>query len=75
MAGTRRGGYAAAETNKTKYGADFYARIGAKGGAATYKGKKGFAANRELARIAGSIGGKRSKRGPIRDYELFGGNK
>ena len=32
MAGTKSGGKAAAATNKSKYGADFYARIGAKGG-------------------------------------------
>lgn len=32
--------------------------IGAKGGTAQYKGKKGFAANPELARTAGSKGGK-----------------
>ena len=32
MAGTKAGGVAAAQTNKEKYGADFYARIGAAGG-------------------------------------------
>lgn len=32
MAGTIQGGRAAATTNKTKYGSDFYAMIGAKGG-------------------------------------------
>lgn len=32
MAGTKAGGQAAAATNKEKYGADFYARIGAVGG-------------------------------------------
>lgn len=60
MAGTRAGGKAAAETNKRKHGADFYARIGAKGGK---KGRTGgFAANRELARIAGAKGGRISRR-------------
>jgi hypothetical protein len=29
MAGTKEGGKAAASTNKTKYGKDFYAKIGA----------------------------------------------
>ena len=29
MAGTQKGGKAAAETNKTRHGSDFYARIGA----------------------------------------------
>ena len=38
MAGTKAGGKAAATTNKTKYGSDFYAKIGAKGGK---KGKTG----------------------------------
>ena len=32
MAGTKAGGKAAAATNKAKYGADFYAKIGANGG-------------------------------------------
>mgnify|MGYP006363290491 FL=1 len=60
MAGTKEGGRAAAQTNKTKYGADFYARIGAKGGK---KGRTGgFFADRELARIAGAKGGKISRR-------------
>lgn len=60
MAGTKMGGKAAATTNKTKYGADFYAKIGAKGGK---KGKTGgFYANRELARKAGAIGGRISRR-------------
>lgn len=60
MAGTVAGGKAAAATNKVKYGADFYARIGAMGGR---KGRTGgFWANRELARIAGAKGGRISKR-------------
>ncbi len=60
MAGTKEGGRAAAATNKTKYGSDFYAKIGAKGGK---KGRTGgFYANRELARIAGAKGGKISRR-------------
>lgn len=60
MAGTKMGGQAAASTNKTKYGADFYAKIGAMGGK---KGKTGgFFANRELARLAGAKGGRISRR-------------
>lgn len=60
MAGTVNGGKAAATTNKEKYGADFYAKIGAMGGK---KGKTGgFYANRELARIAGAKGGRISRR-------------
>lgn len=60
MAGTKVGGRAAAATNKAKYGPDFYARIGAIGGKKGTTG--GFAANRELARKAGAIGGKISRR-------------
>ena len=61
MAGTLEGGRAAASTNKLKYGEDFYAKIGRRGG---QKGRTGgFAANRELARTAGAIGGKKSRRG------------
>jgi hypothetical protein len=60
MAGTKDGGKAAAETNKKKYGPDFYARIGAQGGK---KGRTGgFFANRELARVAGAKGGRISRR-------------
>jgi len=60
MAGTQDGGKAAATTNKEKYGADFYAKIGAKGG---QKGRTGgFFANRELARLAGAKGGRISRR-------------
>lgn len=61
MAGTKNGGISAAETNKRKYGADFYAKIGAIGGKNGKTG--GFFANRELARIAGAKGGKISRRG------------
>ena len=60
MAGTKTGGKAAANTNKSKHGADFYAKIGAMGGK---KGKTGgFYANRELARLAGAKGGRISRR-------------
>lgn len=60
MAGTKAGGKAAAATNKKKYGSDFYAKIGAKGGVVGKTG--GFYANRELAREAGARGGKISRR-------------
>ncbi len=64
MAGTKAGGLKARETNMAKYGADFYARIGAKGGRNGHTG--GFAANPELARRAGAKGGRISRRGPAR---------
>lgn len=60
MAGTTAGGKEAAATNKAKYGSDFYARIGAKGGRVGRTG--GFYANRELARVAGQKGGRISRR-------------
>lgn len=60
MAGTKAGGLKAAKTNTDKYGADFYVKIGAQGGKKGTTG--GFYANRELARIAGAIGGKKSRR-------------
>jgi general stress protein YciG len=60
MAGTKAGGKAAAETNKKKYGSEFYARIGQMGG---QKGRTGgFFANRDLAREAGRKGGRISRR-------------
>ena len=64
MSGTLAGGKLAAETNKKRYGADFYANIGRKGGKNGHTG--GFAADHERARRAGAIGGKKSKRGPAK---------
>jgi hypothetical protein len=61
MAGTKKGGAKAAATNRSKYGADFYARIGSMGGKLGRTG--GFYANRELARQAGAKGGRISRRG------------
>ena len=60
MAGTKIGGMKAAATNKAKHGSDFYAKIGAKGGKNGHTG--GFAANPELARVAGARGGRVSRR-------------
>ena len=60
MAGTKAGGKKAALKNREKYGDNFYRMIGSKGGQNGHTG--GFAANRELARIAGAKGGKISRR-------------
>ena len=60
MAGTKAGGQKAAATNKARHGSDFYAKIGQKGGKNGTTG--GFAANPELARIAGAKGGRVSRR-------------
>lgn len=64
MSGTKAGGLKAKKTNLERQGADWYSRIGSKGGKNGHTG--GFFANHELARIAGSIGGKKSKRGPAK---------
>lgn len=66
MPGTIEGGRKAAATNKKKYGKEFYANIGRKGGKNGHTG--GFAANPELAREAGRKGGKISKRGPAKRF-------
>jgi uncharacterized protein len=69
MAGTVAGGLAAAETNKRKYGKDFYARVGRIGGQRGRTG--GFASQavgadgltgKQRAAVAGAIGGRKSRR-------------
>lgn len=59
MAGTTIGGQKAAKKNLQRDPL-FYAKIGAKGGKMGHTG--GFAANPELARIAGAKGGRISRR-------------
>lgn len=55
------GGKLAALTNKRQHGENFYSEVGKIGG--SVKGvKKGFAANPDLAKSAGSLGGKNSRR-------------
>lgn len=73
MAGTKNGGRRAAATNKERHGKDFYARIGARGGknghtggfASDVVGKDGLTGT-QRAKIAGAIGGRKSKRGPAK---------
>lgn len=63
MAGTREGGLKAAAKNKEKHGEDFYSVIGAKGGSISKSGGFGNGEQgRELARIAGAKGGRKSRR-------------
>jgi len=59
MAGTKEGGKKAALKNLQR-NPSFYAEIGRKGGQRGHTG--GFAANPELARIAGAKGGRISRR-------------
>lgn len=77
MPGTIAGGHKARETNKKKYGDNFYRMIGSKGGQKTGI-KKGFALNPALAKKAGAKGGKISRRtgvttgqGKINNRELI----
>lgn len=64
MSGTKAGGLKTAQTNRRKYGDDYYSRMGRKGGQMGHTG--GFAANPALARIAGAKGGRISRRGPAK---------
>ena len=72
MAGTKAGGLKTAATNKARYGSDFYAKIGAKGGRNGFGG--GFALNKPcscsefpfehyIQNCAGRKGGRVSRRG------------
>lgn len=63
MTGTQIGGMKAAATNKAKYGGKFYQQIGRLGGKSEHSGKRGFAANLELAKKAGTKGGQIGQRG------------
>lgn len=67
MAGNKAGGMKAKETNYKLYGKDFYREIGRRGGANGHTG--GFAANPELAKIAGAKGGRISRRTGIKNGE------
>lgn len=67
MPGTRVGGLKTVETNKKRYGDDFYHKIGKLGGAKSRGG--GFAYDREKAREAGRKGGKASRRTAIKQVE------
>lgn len=73
MAGNKRGGLAARDTNKERHGDNFYQVIGALGGKRSRKG--GFASNkvgkdgltgRERAKLAGARGGRLSRRSKAR---------
>lgn len=67
MAGNKAGGKKTANTVYAKYGKDYYANIGRKGGLACVT--KGFGANPELAKEAGRKGGKKSSRAGVKNGE------
>ena len=75
MSGTLEGGRKARDKNYKRYGEDFYRNIGRKGGSAPTEKPKGFAANPELARKAGAIGGRVSRRTGIKNGEGKTSNK
>ncbi len=65
MSGNREGSKKAVATIKAKYGEDFFKRIGKlqqESWERNGRKPRGFAANHELARIAGAKGGAKSKR-------------
>lgn len=73
MAGTSLGAWKASITNRERYGEDFYAKIGRKGGQNGTTG--GFASEKvgrdgltgpQRAQKAGKIGGMKSRRGPAK---------
>lgn len=58
MGGTKEGGYKAMTTNTSRYGADFYKRIGHIGGSSPKTKPAGFAAMPRWKRVAaGKKGG------------------
>lgn len=76
MSGTKAGGKKAAETNRLKYGNDFYKNIGKRGGMSSNTG--GFASEKigmdgmtgnQRARIVGAKGGRISSRSGIKNGE------
>ncbi len=73
MVGTKAGCLKSAQTNYKKYGKDFYRNIGKKGGKNGHTG--GFNSEKvgkdgltgfERAKIAGAMGGRKSRRGPAK---------
>lgn len=75
MPGTKAGAKRAAETNKKRYGKDFYRNIGRIGGKKN-PGTGGFACKvrgadgltgPERASLVGAIGGSISRRGPVKN--------
>ena len=66
MSGTKSGAIKAAATNKAKYGEDYYAKMGAKGGSGHRPEKRYFHTHPDVARMVGAKGGRISRRGPTK---------
>lgn len=62
MSGTRTGGLRAVQTNKERYGDDWYSSIGFKGGSGHRPETRWFHKHPEMAKKYGKIGGMKSKR-------------
>lgn len=76
MSGNKVGGLKVAQTNKRKYGDDYYVNIGRIGGKASNNGGFGSSkigkdglTGKERARLAGAVGGSRSKRKTTKSVE------
>lgn len=76
MSGNKIGGLKVAQTNKRKYGEDYYVNIGRIGGKASKNGGFGSSkigkdglTGKERARLAGAVGGLKSKRKATRSIE------
>lgn len=77
MSGTTAGGQKAAKTNIMRHGEGFYSRIGRKGGSVSTPtggfGSEKVGADgltgRERARLAGAIGGFKSRRGKAKNVD------
>lgn len=68
MAGNKDGAKRAVETNKQKYGKDYYSKIGSRSWSNPDRSREtGFALNRDLAREAGKKGGSKTKK-EYKDY-------
>lgn len=65
MSGTKQGGQKTAQTNKEKYGENYYKELGRKGGLVNHRETRYFTLHRDIASIAGIKGGKISKRGKV----------
>ena len=68
MSGTKAGAKKAVASIKEKYGEDYFQKIGRKGVQNGHTG--GFAYDHELAVRAGTIGGKKSRRGPAKNKRV-----